>query len=106
MLALQALQLFPKQDFFERLAIFNLFCTFYLYSIVRMVSTEDLRAEKLFSVKKYVAVVTGGGTGIGLMATQALAANGARVYITGRRKEVLENAAKSHTPSDGGEIIP
>jgi len=71
-----------------------------------MVSTEDLRAEKLFSVKKYVAVVTGGGTGIGLMATQALAANGARVYITGRRKEVLENAAKSHTPSDGGEIIP
>jgi len=51
-------------------------------------------------------VVTGGGTGIGLMATQALAANGARVYITGRRVDALENAAKSHSPTDGGEIIP
>lgn len=57
-------------------------------------------------MKGYVCVVTGGGTGIGLMATQALAANGARVYITGRRKEVLDNAAKHHDPSQGGEIIP
>lgn len=36
---------------------------------------------------------------------------GARVYITGRRKEVLENAAKTHTPKSSdkslnGEIIP
>jgi len=71
-----------------------------------MVSTEELRAEKLFSVKGFVCVVTGGGTGIGLMATQALAANGARVYITGRRMEALENAAKTHSLAQGGEIIP
>ncbi|KAI9829754.1 MAG: hypothetical protein M1819_005991 [Sarea resinae] len=71
-----------------------------------MASTADLRAERLFSVKGHVAVVTGGGTGIGLMATQALAANGAKVYITGRRMEVLENAAKTHTPYEGGQIIP
>lgn len=71
-----------------------------------MVSTEELRAERLFDVKGRVALVTGGGTGIGLMATQALAANGAKVYITGRRFEVLENAAKAHTPNMGGEIIP
>jgi NAD(P)-dependent dehydrogenase (short-subunit alcohol dehydrogenase family) len=71
-----------------------------------MSSTENLTAEKLFSVKGFVCVVTGGGTGIGLMATQALAANGARVYITGRRMEALENAAKTHSPDRGGEIIP
>lgn len=72
-----------------------------------MVSTEDLSVSKIFSVKDYVCVVTGGGTGIGLMASQALAANGAKVYITGRRKEVLEDSAKKHTPSSGGgSIIP
>lgn len=69
-------------------------------------NTSDLRVEKLFSVKDYVCVVTGGGSGIGLMASQALAANGAKVYIVGRRQDVLENAAKSHSPDQGGEIIP
>ncbi|KAG4436016.1 hypothetical protein IFR05_008493 [Cadophora sp. M221] len=72
-----------------------------------MAKTEDLRAETLFSVKGHVCVVTGGGTGIGLMATQALAANGAKVYITGRRMDALDNAAETHQPSSGGgQIIP
>jgi len=38
------------------------------------------------------------------MAAQALSANGARVYITSRRSEAIENAANTHDPS-GGEII-
>jgi NAD(P)-dependent dehydrogenase (short-subunit alcohol dehydrogenase family) len=68
-------------------------------------NTTDLHVEKLFSVKDYVCVITGGGSGIGLMAAQALAANGAKVYITSRRKEVLEKAAQSHSPDQGGQII-
>ncbi|KAH8793644.1 hypothetical protein F5882DRAFT_484633 [Hyaloscypha sp. PMI_1271] len=71
-----------------------------------MVSTEDLRAEKLFSVKGFICVVTGGGAGIGLMTTQSLAANGARVHITGRRMEALEKAAETHSPAQSGVIIP
>ncbi|KAK6600654.1 hypothetical protein H4I95_07636 [Botrytis cinerea] len=71
-----------------------------------MVGTNELRAENLFSMKNDVCVITGGGTGIGLMAAQTLAANGAKVYITGRRMEALENAAKQHSPTSGGSIIP
>ena len=76
-----------------------------------MAGTHNLQAAELFSVKGHVCLVTGGATGIGLMATQALAANGARVYITGRRPEALDKAAAEHDPSasdaaPGGKIIP
>lgn len=42
------------------------------------------------------ALVTGGGTGIGLAIAQALADAGAAVTITGRRADVLEEAAAGH----------
>lgn len=42
------------------------------------------------------ALVTGGGTGIGLAIATSLAGAGADVTITGRRIDVLEDAAKAH----------
>ena len=45
-----------------------------------------------------VAVVTGGSTGIGLAVAQRLIADGAFVYITGRRQNELEKAAAKLGP--------
>ncbi|KAI8631180.1 hypothetical protein F5Y19DRAFT_23441 [Xylariaceae sp. FL1651] len=65
---------------------------------------SSLDASKLFSVHGLVAVVTGGGTGIGLMIARALEHNGAKVYILGRREEVLKTAAKQNAIY--GNMIP
>tara|TARA_R110002049_G_scaffold23545_2_gene83231 strand:- start:43542 stop:44294 length:753 start_codon:yes stop_codon:yes gene_type:complete len=45
------------------------------------------------TVKGKHAIITGGGTGIGLAIAQDLAAKGAQVTITGRRQEVLDAVA-------------
>ncbi|PBK64202.1 short-chain dehydrogenase [Armillaria solidipes] len=52
-----------------------------------------------------VGLVTDGGTGIGFTIAKAFAANGAKVYITGRRLDVLEKAAASVT-GVSGSIVP
>ncbi|KAH7410833.1 hypothetical protein BKA64DRAFT_365165 [Cadophora sp. MPI-SDFR-AT-0126] len=67
-------------------------------------ATTSIQASNLFNVDGIVAVITGGGSGIGLMMARALALNGAhKVYIIGRRKEVLEKAAQSVNTNN---IIP
>jgi NAD(P)-dependent dehydrogenase (short-subunit alcohol dehydrogenase family) len=45
-------------------------------------------------LKDKVALVTGGSAGIGLATAKALAAEGARVYITGRRQDELDAAVR------------
>jgi len=49
--------------------------------------------DQLFSVAGKVALVTGGGRGIGLMMAEALVASGAKVYIASRKREVCEKVA-------------
>ncbi|KAJ4346897.1 uncharacterized protein N0V89_010830 [Didymosphaeria variabile] len=54
------------------------------------------KAQDLFNVNGLVAVITGGGSGLGLYAARALDANGAKaVYIIGRREETLKEATKT-----------
>jgi len=48
----------------------------------------------LFSVKGRVALVTGGGSGLGRVCAEALLSAGARVLIVSRKAEVCEAAAK------------
>ncbi|KAG0152051.1 hypothetical protein CROQUDRAFT_35675 [Cronartium quercuum f. sp. fusiforme G11] len=66
---------------------------------------QALSLESLYSVAGLVAVVTGGGTGIGLMCTEALATHGAKVYITGRRKAVLKQAVDNYNQHVTGRIV-
>ncbi|GAB1527219.1 hypothetical protein RhiTH_010394 [Rhizoctonia solani] len=63
---------------------------------------ERLNRNNLYDVKGRVALVTGGGTGIGLMITQTLVENGAKVYIASRRGEKVQQTARE-TP---GHIVP
>ncbi|KAJ6095839.1 hypothetical protein N7486_006585 [Penicillium sp. IBT 16267x] len=69
-------------------------------------SNQSFKLENVFNVKDRVALVTGGGSGIGLMATQSLAVNGAKVYITGRTGEKLERVAELYGKDVPGQIIP
>jgi meso-butanediol dehydrogenase/(S,S)-butanediol dehydrogenase/diacetyl reductase len=49
-------------------------------------------------LKGKVALITGGGTGIGAAIARRFIADGARVCITGRRKKILERVALSLPP--------
>ncbi|CAM5733354.1 SDR family oxidoreductase OS=Streptomyces alboniger OX=132473 GN=CP975_07850 PE=3 SV=1 [Streptomyces alboniger] len=51
------------------------------------------------------AVVTGGSTGIGLATAVRLAAEGAHVFITGRRKAVLDAAVETIGPAMATPVV-
>ncbi|EEB88010.1 hypothetical protein MPER_14407, partial [Moniliophthora perniciosa FA553] len=55
-----------------------------------------IKAETLGNLRGRVALVTGGATGIGEIIAKAYAENGATVYVTGRREDVLQTFVAQH----------
>ncbi len=63
----------------------------------------NLPAE--FSLTGQTALITGGGTGLGLAAAKSLVTLGARVIIAGRREKELAAAAQSLGPNAAYQIL-
>lgn len=61
--------------------------------------------SNLFSIEGKVALVTGGGSGIGTMATEALVRAGCKVYIASRRLESCEAVAEELNAIGPGQVI-
>src|SRR5438132_826122 len=58
------------------------------------VKGESNRRNLMSKLKGKVAVITGGNSGIGLATAQRFVAEGAYVFITGRRQSELDAAVK------------
>ncbi|KAJ2455891.1 hypothetical protein EV183_000507 [Coemansia sp. RSA 2336] len=59
----------------------------------------------MFSVENKVVVVTGGGSGVGLMISEGFVRNGAKVYIASRKGAVLADAARQLSREGPGQCI-
>jgi len=57
-----------------------------------------------FDVKGRIALVTGGGTGVGKAMSRGLSAAGWRVVISGRRRQVLEDTAAELSRETGNDV--
>ncbi len=58
-----------------------------------------------FSLNGQTALITGGGTGIGLASAQCLAACGARVIVAGRREAELAKAVATIGPAASAQVL-
>lgn len=58
-----------------------------------------------FDLSGRVAIITGGGTGIGKAAARLLAQRGADIALAGRKADVLENAAKQIRSESAAKCI-
>jgi gluconate 5-dehydrogenase len=58
-----------------------------------------------FNLTGHTALITGGGTGIGLAAAKCLAACGARVIVAGRREKELAAAVAAIGPAASAQVL-
>ncbi|KAF7292573.1 NAD(P)-binding protein [Mycena indigotica] len=63
---------------------------------------EQLKAQNIFDLRGVVAVVTGGGSGIGMMISSTLVANGATVYIIGPKQQELDAVCAKYNEAAEG----
>lgn len=68
-------------------------------------ATIEAYLASLFSLEGRTALVTGGGSGVGLMITRALVSAGAEVYIASRNLEACEATADSLADLPG-RVVP
>ncbi|KAI6111175.1 hypothetical protein F5141DRAFT_1003521, partial [Pisolithus sp. B1] len=66
----------------------------------------DLSVRTLFNVEGKIALVTGGGTGIGKTIASALALNGCKVYIAARNEARLKETAEELNARVPGSVYP
>jgi len=65
-------------------------------------SNPDLSISSLFNVKGKIALVSGGGSGIGEMIATGLVANGSKVYVVSRKEKQLKEVSERLTKQGPG----
>src|SRR5690349_12767145 len=71
----------------------------------RIFQRKQSQSLKGATMSKKIAWITGGGTGIGLGGAKELAKEGWTVIVSGRRADVLEQAAKQAGPSASALVL-